>query len=601
MDWAPSLRQIRRVAWPEDTEMHIYSINNVEHMYSFADKFTYIGQDTFLSSLKSSGYISIPNTLYTNPLLWNEFIESELISNVRRVLSERNEDILADRDLYLSFLPKTLGGLAIGKSIQQYLDQTYENIYDLQAFWRKDFRLELLSDAYIKQVVYKYDLDRRPFLVHQGRHRENPGRGVIFAAMVLNAMSSEFTDYDIVNISYSHSLSENSKSEVYHHPAIRNIKPESFKEQLALIQASAYCIYSSCEDFGSHIYIPPLVGKDVFVVCDNEVLGKESYPLDLWNEQIFRYGGQIYAAVMDLAKDTTRGLESTFNALNQYIRIVSVGEIASMMQNYIATSDYLLWPNTPSRSQEVQKKICLYYGMSDFEDDCLARPRLLEKIITFLINRRQVRAFPIVYEMCAGDGYCIEYSKKRNRVIRAIASDIDPSFLGRRHILEASGVKCTNMLLQQHPIAYRSFKFDLVIMLNTYRSFDHAQLKPIDSSLQIQLCEWFAMSADFLMVSISNRSDCIFEKFEVVLELPGEQDSLYYLLRNTNLVPRQAAGGVSELPILESSSCLVRSREEILSRIDNRYFRRHLLEFSSSADSRDYPLSWKMYNAFQAE
>ena len=78
-----------------------------------------------------------------------------------------------------------------------------------------------------------------------------------------------------------------------------NFKMESyscnnFNEQACLILLSSYCIFTTEGDFRSHIYIPPMLGKDVHIVASNEVLKLPSSSSSFWNENIFKFGGKMY-------------------------------------------------------------------------------------------------------------------------------------------------------------------------------------------------------------------------------------------------------------------------------------------------------------------
>ena len=67
----------------------------------------------------------------------------------------------------------------------------------------------------------------------------------------------------------------------------------TFPEQACLIQGAAHCLFFTEGDLGSHVYVPPLMGRDVTVVAPSSVLQLESAPIDFWNRRVFRFGGQI--------------------------------------------------------------------------------------------------------------------------------------------------------------------------------------------------------------------------------------------------------------------------------------------------------------------
>lgn len=71
-------------------------------------------------------------------------------------------------------------------------------------------------------------------------------------------------------------------------------KCNNFDEQACLILLSEKCIFTTEGDFRSHTYIPPMLGKDVHVVTSKEVLRLPSCSSRFWNENIFKFGGQMY-------------------------------------------------------------------------------------------------------------------------------------------------------------------------------------------------------------------------------------------------------------------------------------------------------------------
>ncbi len=80
----------------------------------------------------------------------------------------------------------------------------------------------------------------------------------------------------------------------------------SFKEQSVLIENSKYCLFFTEGDFRSHNYLPPLMGKNVYSVAPKTVFKLGTTPIDFWNSNVFRFGGQIvpiFAEELENRKD----------------------------------------------------------------------------------------------------------------------------------------------------------------------------------------------------------------------------------------------------------------------------------------------------------
>jgi hypothetical protein len=72
-----------------------------------------------------------------------------------------------------------------------------------------------------------------------------------------------------------------------------NYGVSSFGEQSCLIAHAKKCVFITEGDLGSHTYLPPLLGKDVYVIASRDVLSKPSAPISSWNEWVFRFGGKM--------------------------------------------------------------------------------------------------------------------------------------------------------------------------------------------------------------------------------------------------------------------------------------------------------------------
>ena len=75
--------------------------------------------------------------------------------------------------------------------------------------------------------------------------------------------------------------------------AVTTYEAASFLEQSCLIAHARHCVFLTEGDLGSHTYLPPLLGKDVVVVTSRNVFSRRSAPVDFWNRNVFRLGGQM--------------------------------------------------------------------------------------------------------------------------------------------------------------------------------------------------------------------------------------------------------------------------------------------------------------------
>jgi len=73
----------------------------------------------------------------------------------------------------------------------------------------------------------------------------------------------------------------------------------SFDEQACLIHFAKCCVFFTEGDFGSHIYLPPFLGRDVYAIAPAEIYNLGTTPIEFWNKNVFRFGGQILARTTD--------------------------------------------------------------------------------------------------------------------------------------------------------------------------------------------------------------------------------------------------------------------------------------------------------------
>ena len=73
------------------------------------------------------------------------------------------------------------------------------------------------------------------------------------------------------------------------------VNVSDMKEQSVLIHHANNCIFFTEGHLRSHTYLPPMFGKDVDVIASKEIFALREAPLDFWNENVFKFGGQMRA------------------------------------------------------------------------------------------------------------------------------------------------------------------------------------------------------------------------------------------------------------------------------------------------------------------
>ena len=99
----------------------------------------------------------------------------------------------------------------------------------------------------------------------------------------------------------------------------------SFPEQACLIEFARRCVFFTEGDFGSHIYVPPLMGKNVVAIAPASVYALGTAPADFWNRNVFCFGGRI---VPKVSEDALASERSTRELADEIVSACARGPIS---------------------------------------------------------------------------------------------------------------------------------------------------------------------------------------------------------------------------------------------------------------------------------
>lgn len=151
-----------------------------------------------------------------------------------------------------------------------------------------------LALASAVQARLGWDLNE-PFLLCQTRQRSIVRRSpeTLPWPSIQMLLESLATRMRIVLITFHTGRQLDSYSDFGALPNFYAYTCRSFTEQAILIHFAAHCLFFTEGDFGSHIYVPPLMGRDVTVLAAASMYALPTAPIGFWNHQVFRFGGQI--------------------------------------------------------------------------------------------------------------------------------------------------------------------------------------------------------------------------------------------------------------------------------------------------------------------
>jgi hypothetical protein len=169
------------------------------------------------------------------------------------------------------------------------------NIYTLLDLGNNLYRKIQADEAYRDIVVRKLGFDlTRPFVLVQTRVRAAIIRShVEVPKEELIAAVARRCTVVLLTFSTGRALDSFSAFNVDKTPNVVVYPCGSFNEQSVLVAAARRCLFFTEGDFGSHIYVPPFMGKDVVAIAPHEVYCLGTTPIDFWNNSVFQFGGQI--------------------------------------------------------------------------------------------------------------------------------------------------------------------------------------------------------------------------------------------------------------------------------------------------------------------
>ena len=160
------------------------------------------------------------------------------------------------------------------------------------------------------------------------------------------------------------------------------------------------------------------------------------------------------------------------------------------------SEDSILWPNTPISTPLIQNKIKkLRGGIGDKEKN--HKNSRTYKILNILKNIE----FNNFLDIACGDGWIIGAIKEKYKDKSIYGLDINVNNFDSHLIIQEEGVKLISGSIQHLFSRLDSPIFDCVMMLNTYRSWNHAQLSAKDKNLPLMADKWFNKCTKNLIIT----------------------------------------------------------------------------------------------------
>jgi hypothetical protein len=193
-----------------------------------------------------------------------------------------------------------LGGCVFGADRHLYGNDPDEgNIYGPKVVENNLFR-KVEPDPRVREWVEKqlgWSLGE-PFILCQNRARSlaQPSQDRIPNKRLLESIGARTR---VLLLSFDTGRHLDSYSAFAGMPGCSRYPCKSLEEQACLIAHARHCVFFTEGDFGSHIYVPPFMGKDVTAIASRSVYEIGTTPIDMWNECVFCFGGRIIPKVSE--------------------------------------------------------------------------------------------------------------------------------------------------------------------------------------------------------------------------------------------------------------------------------------------------------------
>tara|TARA_B100000315_G_C14589777_1_gene595097 strand:- start:193 stop:1287 length:1095 start_codon:yes stop_codon:yes gene_type:complete len=133
---------------------------------------------------------------------------------------------------------------------------------------------------------YSINFDK-PYIVIQNAQRFGKNR-IDKKPNIRKLISKISNKVQVVNINFNTDRSFDTVSNKVDEKKVINIKINDFQQQCVLIKNSLTSIFETQGDFRSHTYIPPFLGKKIYVYVNRPVLFLGTGPVDMFNKYLFK-------------------------------------------------------------------------------------------------------------------------------------------------------------------------------------------------------------------------------------------------------------------------------------------------------------------------
>lgn len=164
-------------------------------------------------------------------------------------------------------------------------------------------------------------------------------------------------------------------------------------------------------------------------------------------------------------------------------------------------SDFYLWPRTPI-GKEIQDRIRQRIGVSDYDlSSRSSRPSQIIRFVRRLLKLGSIQPAASILDIACGDAIVLWQIKKAFPLLECYGVDCNKGMFESHIQVEAEGAKLYRGFIQHLFEKAIQVPFDIVLMLNTYRGWNSADLRGAEKNLPNLADDWFLRHARYIVVT----------------------------------------------------------------------------------------------------
>ena len=287
LDWQGKIRHLKKNN--PTIQMAILSRNSCEYLYKDMGKFIPLETSTFYIESKADSYFARPPH-QKNSRINEVFFSLRIHRSIKKLVQSIFQDskpqlIFSDRVTFLEQIQFGANLILHGHNLKTASYQT--GIYETVTLCGNDFQIPIYQTPLADKVRENYILFMKSERSSHNKDFQKIDVEDYLQGIIPSSIKKILMEYRSSRVFDSHGSIDADRLP----NSITQVSVETLSQQLELIENAEFCVFFSQGDLRSHVYLPPLIGKDVYVISSNQI-ANYSY-IDHWNANVFNFGGKI--------------------------------------------------------------------------------------------------------------------------------------------------------------------------------------------------------------------------------------------------------------------------------------------------------------------